>query len=190
MEIKIKKKTIGIILGLIVIILLSCVAYQLFKPITTIFIKGVPFSFRRDIRRALNVEVSPREEILYDLFTDYKIRNVTIVFKPGTPETNAFYQLETFEIVYKLSRYDDLTGGIFRPPKYFNAQQVDTYDNILRDDNTLKIILVPPEFSNETRVSAGGNRIWIYGETEKDFDFAVMKAILSVMNVTSLEGFA
>ena len=78
---------------------------------------------------------------------------------------------------------------MFRTKKSFNAETIETYDNITREDDTLKIILVGPEFTNQTRVTGGGNRIWIYGETNKDFDFAVMRAILSVMNVTSLEGF-
>lgn len=189
MKVKIKMKIAWTIVGIIALCLMTYQAYQYVKPIKTIFIKGVPFSFREDVRKALNVEIFPREEILHQLFSDYKIRNVTILFRPGTPETNALYQLETFEIVYKMSRYDDLTRGVFRPKRQFNAEPIDTYDNITREDTILKIILVPPEFSNQTRVTGGGNRIWVYGETNKEFDFAVMKAILSVMNVTSLEGF-
>ena len=190
MKFKIKGKIIRFIVIGIILILLSYQIYQYVKPVNTIFIKGVPFSFRRDVRKALNVEIFPREEILHDLFSNYKIKNVTILFKPGTPETNALYQVETFEIVYKLSRYDDLTQGMFRSKKQFNAEEIDTYDNITREDTILKIILVPPEFSNQTRVTGGGNRIWVYGETDKGFDLAVMKAILSVMNVTSLDGYA
>ena len=189
MEFKIKGKTIGFIVIGIALVLLSYQIYQYVKPVYTIFLEGVPFSFRSDVRKALDVEVFPREEILYDLFSNYKIRNVTILFKPGTPETNALYQLQTIEIVYKLTRYDNLMRSIFRPKMHFNAEPIDTYDNITREDTILKIILLPPEFSNQTRVTGGGNRIWVYGKTDKGFDLAVMKAMLSVMNVTTLEGF-
>jgi len=189
MKFKIKGNTIRFIVIGIILVLLSYQIYQYVKPVDTIFIKGAPFSFRRDVRKALNVEIFPNEEILYDLFSNYKIKNVTILFKPGTPETNALYQLQTIEIVYKLTRYDNLMRSVFRSKIHFNAEPIDTYDNITREDTILKIILVPPEFSNQTRVTGGGNRIWIYGKTDKGFDFAVMKAILSVMNVTTLEGF-
>lgn len=189
MEVKISMRTIGIILAIIIAIPLIYFIYQQLKPVKTIYIKGVPFSFREDIRRAFRVEIFPREYVLAEAFQDFKIRNATILFKPGSPETNALYQLETFEITYKLSRYDDLTRGFIRPKKTFNAEEIDSYNNITRDSRTLKIILIPPEFSNETKVIAGGNRIWIYGKTQKDFDLAVEKAILSMMNVTSLEGY-
>lgn len=189
MEIQIKKKNILIFLGLVILIALSYVIYQHFRPIQTIFIRGIPFSFRRDIRKALLVELTPKEELLNELFLDYKVKNITILFKPGKPETNALYQLETFEIAYKLTRYYEVSKPVFAPKKSFNAEPIDSYENITREDEKLKIILVPPEFSNQTRVVAGGNRIWIYGKTEKNFDFAVMKAILSVMNVSTTEGY-
>ncbi len=189
MEVKISMRTIGIVLTIIIAIPLLYFIYQQVKPVKTIYIKGKPFSFREDIRRAFRVEIFPEEYVLAEAFQDFKIRNVTILFKPGSPETNALYQLETFEITYKLSRYDDLTRGFLRPKKTFNADTIETYDNITRENKVLKIILIPPEFSNETKIISGGNRIWIYGKTQKDFDLATEKAILSMMNVTSLEGY-
>ena len=188
MEFKIELKYIWIFFGIILSILISYQLYVHFKPVKTIFIRKNAFSFRQDIKKALNVEIFPREDVLNQLFSNYRIKNVTILFKPGTPKTNTLYQLQTIEIVYKLSKYDHLTRKFFMPKKQFNAEPIDSYENITREDTRLKIILVPPEFSNKTRVSAGGNRIWIYGKTDKEFDYAVMKAILSVMNITSLEG--
>jgi len=188
MKLEIKMKHIGMILGIIIFSIIVYQALQYLKPVKTIFIKGTPFSFREDIRKALDVEIFPEGYVLHELFTDFKLRNITVVFKPGSPETNGIYQLETFEIVYKMSRYDDLTRGMFRPKKEFSGEPIESYDNITREDKVLKVILIPPEFSNQTRVLATGNKIWIYGKTEKEFDHAVMKAILSMMNVTSLEG--
>lgn len=189
MKININLKYFGIIIGIIIIGFIIYQIYNYIRPIKTIFIKGKAFSFREDLREALKVETFPNENLFHELFSDYKTRNVTMLFKASTPKTNAIYQMETFEIVYKLSRYDDLTRSIFRPKKAFDAKEIDSYENITREDEVLKIILVPPDFSNQTKVTAGGNRIWIYGKTNKEFDFAVEKALLSMMNVTTLEGF-
>jgi len=183
MKVKIKVKYIWIFLGLVLGAFLLYQIFNFVKPVDTIFIKGAAFSFRDDVRKALKVETFPNEGLFNELFMDYKTKNVTILFKPGNPKTNAIYQLETFEIVYKLTRYDELTKNMFRSKKVFDAQEIETYENITREEGVLKIILVPPEFSNQTRVTAGGNKIWIYGKTEKEFDLAVMKAILNVMNV-------
>jgi hypothetical protein len=196
MEIEIRKKTIfkilKLVLGLIGIIVLVFLFSRLYqnqlRPIKTIYLGDMPFSFRRDIRRALELEIFPKEELLHDLFSDFQMRNITILFKAGTPETNALSQIQTFELTYKLFRYDDITRGALRPKKTFSAKEIENYENITREENVLKIILVPPEFSDETRVTAGGNRIWIYGKSEKEFDLATMKAILSMMNVTSIQG--
>ena len=188
MEIKIGMKFIKTVIALALLLFLSYRLYQYLKPVETIFIKNVSFSFREDVRKALKVEASPNEEVLYKLFTDYDMKNITILFKPGTPETNALYQIETFEIVYKLSKYDNSFRG-FKPKKTFNAEEIESYENITREEGVLKIILVSPEFSNQTRVTGGGNRIWVYGKTDKEFDAAVAKAILSMMNVTNIEGY-
>jgi hypothetical protein len=189
MQLKIKSKTLIVLVLLIFLVGTSYGLYQYFKPVKTIFFRGVAFSFRQDVRKALEVDIFPHEELLYDLFRDFDIKNVTILFKPGTPETNALYQLQAIELAYKLSRYDELTRTFFRPKKVFDAREIDTYDNITREHSVLKIILAPPEFSNETRVVGGGNKIWIYGKTEKEFDLAVEKAILSLMNITTTQGY-
>ncbi|MEM5793164.1 MAG: hypothetical protein QXY45_02285 [Candidatus Aenigmatarchaeota archaeon] len=186
---RLKLRTISIILLAIALLLLSYELYQYLKPVNTIYFRGTPYSFRKDVRKALKVEVFPKEEFLHNLFHDYKIKNVTILFKPGSPKTNSLYQLETFEIVYKLTKYDMATRGFFKPKKTFNAEAIDSYENITREDGVLKIILVAPEFSNQTRVVGGGNRIWIYGKTDEEFDLATIRAILSIMNITSLEGY-
>ena len=192
MEIQIRRKTIFTVLGLIGIIVLVFLFSRLYqnqlRPVKTIYLGNMPFSFRRDIRKALEVEVFPKEELFHDLFRDFQTRNITILFKAGTPETNALSQIQTFELTYKLFRYDDITRGAIRPKKTFSAKEVGSYENITREEGVLKIILVPPEFSEETRVTAGGNRIWIYGKTEKEFDLVTMRAILSIMNITSIEG--
>lgn len=186
MKMKIKGNHIKIILSLILIALASYAVYQYLKPVKTIFIKGISFSFRENVKDALKVNTFPNEELLHELFTDYRIQNITILFKPSTPQTNSHYQLQVFEIVYKLLIYENVTKSPLIEKKQFNAQEIDSYENITREDNILKIILVPPDFSNETKIVAGGNRIWIYGDTNKGFDLAVEKAILNMMNVTTV----
>jgi len=186
---KLKLRTVVLIILLVVVSLIIHEIYTRFKPVNTIYFRGSPYSFRQDVRRALKVEVFPSEDFIHKLFHDYKIKNVTILFKPGSPETNSLYQVETFEIVYKLTRYDMATRRIFAPKKTFSAEPIESYENITREEGVLKIILVPPEFSNQTRVVGGGNRIWIYGRSDEEFDLATIRAILSVMNITSIEGY-
>jgi thiamine pyrophosphokinase len=66
--------------------------------------------------------------------------------------------------------------------KNFNAQPIESYENITREDDVLKIILVPPGVANDTYVRGGGNRIFIYGKDIKGFDLATMRTILIAMD--------
>lgn len=189
MNLKISRKTFINLLTFFLIAVLFYSYLIYFRPVKTVFLKGVAFSFREDLRKSLKVEAFPNEQEFHEAFVDYKIRNVSIVFKPGSPQTNAIYQIQAFELTYKLSRYDDIIRKPLQQKKVFSAAEVSSYDNITREENVLKIILVPPEFSDKTKVVVGGNRIWIYGKTPKEFDYATQKTILSIMNITSLEGF-
>jgi len=105
--------------------------------------------------------------------------------------TNGYYQVEAFELTYKLTimyktipytmaRRDSQLQPVFLG-KNFNAQPIESYENITREDNVLKIILVPPGIANDTYVRAGGNRIFIYGKNFRDFDLATIKTILVAM---------
>jgi len=151
------------------------------------------YVFRDDVREANRIPVYPNEDWVYDLFWDHDIKNITIMFKPMDSKTNARYGLQAFELTYKLSQMyastPITTVVISNKPQYlffernFTAQVIDDYENITREDDVLKIILVPPQLSDGTYVRGGGNRIFIYGKDFRGLDLATIKTILVAMKL-------
>jgi len=185
------KRTI-LILIIIFLIFLIYNLYNYFKPVKTIYHKGIKYEFRRDVKESDKIPVYPDESWLHDLFWDIKIENISILFKPMDPTTNGYYSVEAFELTYKLSmmyktipyligRAGTQTQPVFLS-KNFNAQPIENYENITRENDVLKIILVPPGMANDTYVRAGGNKIFIYGKNFRDFDLATIKTILVAMD--------
>ncbi len=149
------------------------------RPVKYVRYKNIIFVFRDDVRAAEKIPVYPNERIVGQQFWDYKIQNITILFKPDE-RYNKYYQLAAFELTYKLTQmYMTLRPLIIE--KGFSAQEIESFENITREDGVLKIILVPPEYSNQTIVKAAGNRIYIHFENPRDLDLAVMKTILCAL---------
>jgi len=192
MKFKINFKKIILIVFIIFLLFLVYYLYDYFKPVKVIYHAGQKYEFREDVNEAYKVPVYPNEKWIHDLFWDIEIGNISILFKPMDSKTNAYYGLEAFELTYKLTtmyktipytvaRRDSQLQPVFLS-KNFNAQPIETYENITREDNVLKIILVPPEIANETYVRAGGNKVFIYGKDFRDFDLATIRTILVAMN--------
>lgn len=185
-------KRIILILIIIFLIFLVYNIYDYFKPVKIIYHKGYRYEFREDVKEADKIPVYPDEEILHKLFWDIDIRNISILFKPMDPRTIGYYQIEAFELTYKLTimyktiPYTMVRRGSQVQPvfmsKNFNAQPIETYENITRENDVLKIILVPPEIANETYVRAGGNKVYIYGKDFRDLDLATIRTILVAMD--------
>jgi hypothetical protein len=149
------------------------------KPVKYIKYKNIVFSFRDDVKVAEKISVYPNEKIIGQMFWDYKIQNITFLFKPDD-RYNKYYQLQVFELTYKLKQmYMTLRPLII--DKQFSAQEIDNFENITREEGVLKIVFVPPEYSNQTIVKASGNKIYIYWENSRDLDLAVIKTILSAL---------
>jgi len=146
------------------------------RPVKYVRYKNIIFEFRDDLKVAERIPVYPNEKIVGQQFWDYKIKNITLLFKPDDRYNN-YYQLAAFELTYKLTQM----YMSFRPliiEKSFSAQEIDDFDNITRDDGVLKIILVPPEYSNQTIIKAASNRVYIHFKNPRDLDLAVIKTIL------------
>lgn len=165
---------IGISLALVLI------AYYVYlRPIKTIHYRGRPFVFREDVKDAKDVEVHPNETVIHDLFWDPEITDVIIYFKPleGTNDGHGYYATESFELTYKLSLLYSLEN-LYRD---FNATTINSYDDIPFSPTTLSIALVHPDLTEKTSVEADGNKLFIHGDDQRNFDLATMRAILIAM---------
>jgi len=192
MKFKMNSKRIILILIIIFLIFIVYNLYNFFKPLKLIYHKGIKYEFRDDVKEADKIPVYPNEEWLHDLFWDSKIENISILFKPIDPRTNGYYSVEVFELTYKLTMmYKTIpyfiarTGSQVQPvfsSKNFNAQPIENYEDITRENNVLKIILVPPGIADDTYVRAGGNKVFIYGKDFRGFDLATIKTILVAMD--------
>jgi len=153
------------------------------RPVKYVKYKNIVFAFRDDVKKAEKIPVYPNEKVLGQQFWDYKIQNITFLFKPDE-SYNKYYQLQVFELTFKLKQmYMTLRPLIIE--KGFSAQPIDNLENITREEGVLKIIFVPPEHSNETIVKVSSNRIYIYWKDPRDLDLAVMKVMLSAMKYNS-----
>lgn len=191
MKIKIKLKIILILLIIILLVLSFPFILEKFKPEKTIVYNKIPYVFREDVREAYKIPVYPNEEFVYKLLWDHRIKNITILFKPIGSPVNALYAVEAFELTNKLTQIYATTpimrAEIMGQTQYvyfkrnFTAQEIENYDNIRREDDVLKIILVAPQFSNKTYVLGGGNKIFIYGTDKKGLDLSTIRTILVAM---------
>ncbi|MCX8179263.1 MAG: hypothetical protein N3E38_00795 [Candidatus Aenigmarchaeota archaeon] len=183
MKIKTKLKTfLATLAFLLVISLLILTLIQIIialKPVRHVKYKNIVFEFRDDVKKAEKIKVYPNEKILGKQFWDYKIQNITLMFKPDD-NYNKYYQLAAFELTYKLKKmYMSLRPLIIE--KNFEAREIENFDNITREEGVLKIIFVPPEQSNETIIKVSSNRIYLHWETPRDLDLATIKIILSAL---------
>jgi hypothetical protein len=183
MKVKIKPKKILpkilIIIAILSVISIILVVSFRQKLTTAVYYRGKAYTFRQDVKAAEKIPVYPNDKTLRDLFWDYKIKNITILYNPAI-NTSGFYQVEAFELTYKLSQiYMSLYPLVIQ--KNFGGQEIASYDNITREEGVLKIVLIPPAVANDTYVRVGGNRVFISGKTYREFDLATIKTILSVM---------
>ncbi|MEM5777176.1 MAG: hypothetical protein QXJ06_01880 [Candidatus Aenigmatarchaeota archaeon] len=187
MKVKFKVKTfLTSLFFLLILSILILAIIQLIislKPVKYVKYKNIIFAFRDDVKKAEKVSVYPNEKMLGQQFWDYKIQNITILFKPDD-NYNKYYLLAAFEFTYKLKQmYMTLRPLIIE--KSISSKEIDNFDNINREDGILKIILIPPEKSNETIIKLSSNRVYIYWKNPRDLDLAVIKTILSALKYNS-----
>ena len=103
MKFEMNLKRIFLILIIIFLIFLVYYISNYSKPVKFIYHKGQKYEFRDDVDEAQKIPVYPNEEWIHNLFWDIKIGNISILFKPMDSRTNAYYQMEVFELTYKLT---------------------------------------------------------------------------------------
>ncbi|MBU5689580.1 MAG: hypothetical protein QXM68_01380 [Candidatus Aenigmatarchaeota archaeon] len=184
MKAKFKVKTF--IKTLIFLLILSAIIMVLIqvlinlKPVNSVKYRGLLFVFRDNVKAAERIPVYPNDKMLGNMFWDYKIQNISILFKPEQQYIGR-YQANFFELAYKLTAiYKTSYPIIFE--KNINASEIESFDNITREDGVLKIVYIPPTYANETIIKVSSNRIYVYAKTDRDMDLATMKIILSVMD--------
>lgn len=148
------------------------------KPVTRYKFQGVELSFRDDLRLAKNISVYPNEESVLNTIWDPDIQRITIAFMNTTD--NQFTAVNAFEITYKLN----IGYGQFNWLVGFEGKEVDSFESLNGSKENPIIVLLPPSLSNETSVELNDNIAYIKGKTQKEFDLATMKFIMSALNIT------
>jgi len=168
----------------VVVLLLASVSFYYYletKPLKIIDFGGYRFEFRDDIKAADKVPLfSPSEEYPRYMFETTFTPKIDIVYlESDNSTTNSLYALAGFELTYKLSLIGKSKGLV----KIFNATPTNTTVKPEPEPDTLRIMLIPPEFTDKTQVVVGENEIRIYGKDARDFDLAVIKAILVLSGI-------
>ncbi len=138
--------------------------------------KGELLYFRANLTEALKVPVYPNEKAIFDAVMNESVKRINITFVNSTD--NSLVAVNGFEVSSKLSTIFYL-NGIYKKIK---GSEVENY-TLKGTEDTLIIALVPPALANKTEVRLQDHVIFISGKTEKEFDLATIKFLLSVMEV-------
>lgn len=179
-KMKLTRKNLAIILVL-VIIFGGVLSYNFFvsKPIKTWDYYGDRLVFRVDLREADKIPVYPHETGVYLDVVNPLVKNITIAFKPAGEKENPYYQIAVIELVMKLKQLYD-KGDI---PVYFNAVPIESYAHLPGKIQNPIIALVHPIYANETSVRNEMHVTTISGKTYHEFDLAVAKFLMVVLDI-------
>jgi len=188
MKIKItRRRIIFLVLLILSILLIATIFPNIPWPVYSVNYYGATMGFRANLRDAKNVPVYPNEEIVYREIMNPLVENITIAFKPGTEQENAYDAVETFEIVNKLAIAFSKTLGYIPS---FNVINVTSYDGLQGKIRNPIITLVNPNYSNETSVRLDDHVIFITGKNStdskeqlKNFDLAVIKFLMVALEI-------
>jgi hypothetical protein len=171
------------ILAIIVIILaIPILYYALVKyvlPITTWNYGGKVVGFRTDLRAAQKVpiiesipNVNDADQSIRDALIRGDVQNITFLFEPTDDKNNALYVLEETELIKALTvAYVPVAQTELEPTvPNFNAVAVDNYTGITATQLNPKIVLVHPNFGNQTAVRQDGYIIYVEAKNTGNFD--------------------
>jgi hypothetical protein len=177
---KLKKKKLALILLLALVPIFSYYYYfSLSNKPQTAYVykyKGEIFFFRANLTEALKIPVYPDEKAIFDAVMNESVKRINIVFVNSTD--NGLVAVNGFEVSSKLSAIFYLNGMA----KKIKGLEVSNY-SLKGTEDTLIIALIPPVLANKTEVRLEDHVIFISGKTEKEFDLATIKFLLSVMEV-------
>lgn len=160
-----------------------------YAPVTSYEIYNTTFSFRSDLRKADKIPVYPADESIYnEVRSTYRIllypsgnvvdlKNITIEYE--TVDQKGIYAVEAFELTYKLSMMYRMLGV----QAYFDSKEIDSYQNVNGSANNLVIVLVHPNFTNETNVRLVNHAVFISGKNLQEFDLATVKFLMVALGI-------
>lgn len=164
------------------------------QPITIINYKNNTIEFRADLREAAKVPVYPNDQDVYLDTVHQLVKNVTIVFKDAGPTQNAYVELETIELYYKMTlayqtsfgSVDPQTGAVYPMVlPTFNVENVSSYENLPGKIQNPIIAIVPPMYANDTSVRNYGHVTYISGLTNEDLDLATVRFLMVELGISS-----
>lgn len=191
------KKMIAIII-ILAIAVLAYVVPKYFLPITSWNYNGQVVGFRIDLRQAQKIPIVTKyagdsDKLVRDSIVRPDVQNITFIFEPTDETNNALYIIEETEVIKALTlAYISITPAGFQPIfPTFNAQDVSTYSNITATQFNPKIVLVHPNFGNETLVRQDGYIIYVeaknvgnFDSNKIQFDLATVRLMMAVLNIT------
>ncbi len=176
---KITSKKIIVVLVILSIPLLYYALPKYLLPITSWNYEGKNVVFRTDLRPAQRVPMASTNPSATDIDTsvlDSLVRpdvvNITFIFQPTDDKNNALYILEETELIKALTlSYLSITPTELHPSMpNFNAEAVNSYEGIMATQLNPKIVLVHPNFGNETAVRQDGYIIYVEAKNTGNFD--------------------
>lgn len=191
------KKIIGLLIILSVPLLLYLIPRYVL-PITSWNYAGYTVAFRANLRAAQKVPLTT--SFVYSQDPDASVRdalvrddvtNITFLFKPTSDQGNTLYIIERYEIIKALTfayLYSP-TIQLHQIPT-FDTQAVDSYSNITATQLNPKIVLVHPNYGNETVVRQDGDIIYVeaknagnFNSDKVQFDLATVRLMMAILNI-------
>ncbi len=184
-ELKISKQKAIALLGMILLIAGLLYYSNYLSPIKVWDYHGQRLSFRANLRKAENIPVYPDDDTVYQTVVSTIVRNITIAYKDSGEYS--YYATNGFEIAYKTKFYYMLLSEIgliseFEIPE-FNVVTVEDYSNVTGTPQNPVIVLIGPDYADETSVIADDYVVRISGETSNKLDLATVKFLMIVMNI-------
>lgn len=190
------------ILAILIILAIPILYYALTKyvlPITTWNYEGKIVGFRTDLRAAQKVPIIERipnvndaDQSIRDALIRGDVQNITFLFEPTDDKNNALYILEETELIKALTvSYVTFIQTEPEPTMpNFNAAVVDNYTGITATQLNPKIVLVHPNFGNQTVVRQDGYIIYVeakntgnFDSNKLQFDLATERLMMAILNI-------
>ena len=179
MKLKITPKKIVAILIILAIPFLFYALPKYVLPITTWNYEGRVVGFRIDLRAAQKVPITSNDPTVKDFDKNIReilvrpdVQNITFLFEPTDEKNNALYIIEETELIKALTlSYLSIIPTELQPSMpTFNAEAVNNYTGITATQINPKIVLVHPNFGNETVVRQDGYIIYVEAKNTGNFD--------------------
>jgi hypothetical protein len=194
-----KRQLILILISLVAFSMVSWIIYENTKPIYQVTFKSnktIVFNSELNLRETKKVPTYPSDEAISSLILGPEVENVLIVFKNST--YNNLITVEGANLGYNLvfiyyatgrkagkceNITEIITPGREREKIMICSMEVKDYENIGIDRKNPVIALVPPAFTNETKVEVKDSVVFIKGKNVEEFKLAVWKFILAALKI-------